>query len=51
MSGHLAADGLEVHQRHHPGQNGFRGAGENMYDQIGAQRAGNGEKRPMPQAI
>ena len=48
VDGHLAADGLKVHQRHHPGQDGFRGAGKNMHDQIGAQRAGNGEKAPHP---
>ena len=32
---------LEVHQRHDPGQDGFRGAGKDMDDQVGRQGAGD----------
>ena len=51
MAFHQGIEVLEVHQRHDAGENGLGGAGEDVHDQVGRQRAGDGEKRPMPQEM
>ncbi|EJK92069.1 hypothetical protein UUU_09600 [Klebsiella pneumoniae subsp. pneumoniae DSM 30104 = JCM 1662 = NBRC 14940] len=44
VSGHLGVNRLEVHQRHNARQDRLRRPGEDMDDQIGAQRAGDSEE-------
>ena len=46
LGGKMGVERFKIHQRHDPGEDGLRRAGKDMHDQIGAERAGDGEKAP-----